>query len=192
MKTGLFFGSFNPIHIGHLAIANYIVEFTDLKQLWFVVSPQNPLKKKKGLLEDYHRLNLVKEAIEDDHRFQACDIEFKLPYPSYTIDTLTYLREQYTDRDFAIIMGADGLINFHKWKNYMEIIRSTTRYIYPRSGINISDLDNIENCIFINAPLIEISSTFIRNGIREKKDLRYFMNEKVYKYIKDMHFYEKK
>ncbi len=191
MKTGLFFGSFNPIHIGHLAIANYIAEFTDLKQIWFVVSPQNPLKKKKSLLADYHRLNLVKEAIEDDSRFYACDIEFKLPYPSYTIDTITYLRELYPDKTFSIVLGADGLVNFHKWKNYKELIKTTTRYVYPRSGTDPSILNNIENCIFVNAPLIEISSTFIRDGIREGNDLRHFLNHRVYKYIKDMHFYEK-
>ena len=159
-KTGLFFGSFNPIHIGHLALANYMVEFTDLEQLWFVVSPQNPLKKKKGLLADYHRLALVREAIDDDIRFRACDVEFKLPIPSYTIETLAYLREQYPDREFSIVMGADGLVSFGKWKNYKELIRTTVRYVYPRPNIDISNLQYTENCIFVDAPQIEISSTF--------------------------------
>jgi nicotinate-nucleotide adenylyltransferase len=191
MKTGLFFGSFNPIHIGHLAIANYIVEFTDIKQLWFVVSPQNPLKQKKGLLADYHRISLVREAIGDDKRFSACDIEFKLPQPSYTIDTLTYLKEKYSEKKFAIVMGSDGLLTFHKWKNHKELIKLYPRYIYPRPGVDISKINDKENCIFIDAPLFEISSTLIRNGIREGKDMHHFLNERVYKYIRDMHFYEK-
>jgi nicotinate-nucleotide adenylyltransferase len=189
LKTGLFFGSFNPIHIGHLAIANYMVEYTDLKQVWFVVSAQNPLKKKAGMLADYHRLALVKEAIDGDNRFRVCDIELKMPQPSYTIDTLTYLREQYPNKEFAIIMGADGLPTFNKWKNYKEIIRNTTRYIYPRPGIEL--LENEENCVFTKAPLIEISSTFVRDSIKKKKDVRYFLHEKVYKYLSEMHFYEK-
>ncbi len=191
MKTGLFFGSFNPIHIGHLAIANYIVEYTDLEQLWFVVSAQNPLKKKKVLLAEYHRITLVREAINNDKRFYACDIEFKLPHPSYTIDTLTYLKENYPEREFAIVMGADGLLTFNKWKNYNELINNYTRYIYPRPGVDVSKIKNTENCIFIDAPLIEISSTFIRNGIRKGKNMHYFLNERVFKYIRDMHFYEK-
>jgi len=191
MKTGLFFGSFNPIHIGHLAIANYIVEYTDIEQVWFVVSPHNPLKKKTSLLADYHRINLVREAILDDKRFFACDIEFKMPQPSYTIDTLTYLKEKYPEREFALIMGADGLQSFNKWKNYAEIIKNYARYIYPRPGIDISEAKNLENCVFIKAPLIEISSTLIRNGIKEGKNINHFLNERVYKYIRDMHFYEK-
>jgi nicotinate-nucleotide adenylyltransferase len=191
MKTGLFFGSFNPIHIGHLAIANYVVEYTDIEQVWFVVSPQNPLKKRTSLLADYHRISLVREAIKDDKRFLACDIEFNLPKPSYTIDTLAYLKEKYPERKFVLIMGADGLQSFNKWKNYEEIINNYSRYIYPRPGIEISTLENIKNCIFIKAPLIEISSTLIRNGIREGKDMHHFLNERVYKYIRDMHFYEK-
>jgi nicotinate-nucleotide adenylyltransferase len=189
VKTGLFFGSFNPVHIGHLAIANYMVEFTDLQQVWFVISAQNPLKKKAGLLEDYHRLALVREAIDGDNRFRACDVEFKMPKPSYTIDTLTYLREQYPDREFAIIMGSDGLATFNKWKNYKEIIKTTARYIYPRPGFEL--LNNEENCIFARAPLLEISSTFVRESIKKKKDVRYFLHDKVYKYLTEMHFYEK-
>jgi len=191
MKTGLFFGSFNPIHIGHLAIANYIVEFTDIKQIWFVVSPQNPLKEKKGLLADYHRMALVNEAIGDDRRFLACDIELKLPKPSYTIDTLTYLREKYPDNEFVIVMGADGLSSFHKWKNYHELMKTTSRYVYPRPGSDTKEIQNIENCFFIDAPLIEISSTFIRNGISKGKNMHYFLNDKVFKYIEEMHFYGK-
>jgi nicotinate-nucleotide adenylyltransferase len=191
MKTGLFFGSFNPIHIGHLAIANYIVGFTDIEQLWFVVSAQNPLKKKQGLLADYHRMTLVREAIADDLRFKACDIEFKMPKPSYTIDTLAYLKEKYPDNEFAIVMGADGLPTFHKWKNYEQIIHTCTRYIYPRPGVDLTKTENLANCIFIDAPLMDISSTFIRNAIKEKKDVRHFLNQNVFRYISEMHFYEK-
>jgi nicotinate-nucleotide adenylyltransferase len=191
MKTGLFFGSFNPIHIGHLAIANYIVEFTDVQQVWFVVSPQNPLKKKKSLLADYHRIALVREAIDGDQRFRACDVELKLPQPSYTIDTLAYLREQFPDREFSIVMGADGLLTFNKWKNYKELINTCTRYVYPRPGINVAGLPNTENCIFIDAPVIEVSSTFIRDSIKQGKNMSYFLNSKTYNYLSEMHFYEK-
>jgi nicotinate-nucleotide adenylyltransferase len=190
MKTGLFFGSFNPIHIGHLAIANYAVEYTGLNQVWFVISPQNPLKKKKGLLADYHRLALVREAIDGDARFKACDVEFKMPRPSFTIDTLAYLREQFPDMEFAILMGADGLPVFHKWKNYQELSRVCTRYIYPRPGTDLKGLQNLDNCIFIDAPLMSISSTFIRESIKAGKDMRHFLNEKEYTYLKEMHFYE--
>jgi nicotinate-nucleotide adenylyltransferase len=191
MKTGLFFGSFNPVHIGHLAIANYMVEFSDIKQVWFVVSPQNPLKKKRSLLADHHRMALVQRAIEDDGRFRACDVEFKMSQPSYTIDTLTYLREQYPEHEFVIIMGADGLATFHKWKNYKELMRSCQRYIYPRMGLHLDNFQNLENCVYVNAPLMNISSTFIREAIKLGKDVRYFMHAKTYEYLKEMHFYEK-
>jgi nicotinate-nucleotide adenylyltransferase len=191
MKIGLFFGSFNPIHIGHLAIANYIVEFTDVSEVWFIVSPQNPFKTKKNLLADYHRIALVRQAIEDDPRFRASDIEFKMPKPSYTIDTLTYLREKYPDKEFVIIMGADGLATFHKWKNYKELIRTCKRYIYPRPGILENNLKNLENAEFVNAPIMNISSTFIRDAIKQGKDVRFFMHAKTYEYLKEMHFYEK-
>lgn len=192
MKTALFFGSFNPIHIGHLAIANYVVEFTEAEQLWFVVSGQNPLKKKKGLLESYHRLALVREAIEDDNRFRASDVEFKLPQPSYTIDTLAYLKEKHPEREFFLVMGADGLETFHKWKNYKTLMQQITRIVYPRPGVDHTILPNIENCIFINAPLMEVSSTFIRESIQKGHDVRHFLHHKTYTYLKEMHFYEEK
>ncbi len=191
IKTGLFFGSFNPVHIGHLAIANYMVEFTDIDQVWFVVSGQNPLKKRKSLLADYHRLALVKEAIDDDHRFKASDVELKLPKPSYTIDTITYLKEKYPEREFVIIMGSDGLTTFDKWKNYKLLEKSVCRYVYPRPGVDLQSFDNYPNCIFTNAPMIDISSSFIRESIKNKKDVRFFLHEKVYKYISEMHFFEK-
>jgi nicotinate-nucleotide adenylyltransferase len=190
MRIGLFFGSFNPIHIGHLAIANYVVEFTDLDKVWFVVSPHNPLKKKDTLLADRHRLQMVSIAIEDDNRFKASDIEFKLPQPSYTIDALAYLREKYPETTFVLIMGSDGLESFEKWKNYKEIIKGYQRYVYPRPGTNPGLLKNIENGKVVDAPLMAISSTFIRQAIAAKKDVRYFLPDRVWKYMAEMHFYE--
>lgn len=199
MKIGLFFGSFNPVHIGHMAIANYLVEFTDLNQVWFVVSPHNPLKEKKSLLADYHRLRLVQEAIGDDGRFKASDIEFKLSQPSYTINTLTYLKEKFPGKEFALIIGSDNLLTFHKWKNYEEILKQVELYVYPRldvesgsKGIKDPGLSKSGARInFVNAPLMEISSTFIREAILTKKDVRHFLPEAVFMYIKEMHFYEK-
>jgi len=190
MKVGLFFGSFNPIHIGHLAIANYMVEFTDLDKLWFVVSPHNPLKQKKSLLDNHHRFQMVQIAIADDNRFKATDIEFKLPQPSYTIDTLTYLREKYPNLTFVLIMGSDGLVTFNKWKNYKELIKNYQRYIYPRLGTDQALLQNLENGVIVNAPLMDISSTFIRESIAKGKDIRYFLPDKVWHYISEMHFYK--
>ena len=191
MITGLYFGSFNPIHIGHLAIANYMVEFSTLEQLWFVVSPQNPLKEKKSLLKDYHRLALVRLAVEDDDRFMASDIEFRLPTPSYTIDTLTYLEEKYPRREFQLVMGADGLRTFHKWKHASLIVEKYHRLIYPRPGTDLKKAGNLVNATLMDAPLIEISSSFIRKAIREGKDVRHLVPDKAYQYMREMHFYEK-
>lgn len=189
MKTGLFFGSFNPIHIGHMALSNYIVEFSNLEQIWFVVSPHNPLKEKKTLLDDYARLELVELAIEDDMRFNICDIEFKLPQPSYTIDTLTYLKEKYPLHEFSIIMGSDGLKTFHKWKNQEQIVSNYTRYVYPRYPDNEDEIKQHENIVFVNAPRIEISSTFIRKAILGKKDVRHFLPSKVFQQIDKSGYY---
>jgi nicotinate-nucleotide adenylyltransferase len=191
IKTGLFFGSFNPIHIGHLAIANYMVELAGLDQVWFVISPQNPLKKKNTLLADYHRLELINLAIGEHPKYKVSDIELKLPKPSYTIDTLTYIKEKHPANEFVLIMGSDGLATFNKWKNYKEIIKNYTRYIYPRPGMDPDEIKQAENVVVVEAPLIEISSTFIRQAIKEKKDIRFFLSEKVYQYIQEMHFYEK-
>lgn len=191
MITGLYFGSFNPIHIGHLAIANYMVEFTDLDQLWFVVSPQNPLKEKKSLLKDYHRLEMVRLAVEDDDRFRASDIEFKLPTPSYTIDTLAYLQERYPGREFQLVMGGDGLNTFHKWKHANLIVEKYHRLIYPRPGTNPEFVSHLPNATLVNAPMMDISSSFIRQAIREGKDVRHLVPAKAYTYMREMHFYEK-
>ncbi|OFX26521.1 MAG: nicotinic acid mononucleotide adenylyltransferase [Bacteroidetes bacterium GWA2_31_9] len=190
-NIGLFFGSFNPIHIGHLAIANYIVEFTELDQIWFVVSPHNPLKNKASLLEDYHRLELVNLAIGDCGKFKASNIEFRLPQPSYTINTLEYLKEKYPKMKFSLIMGADSLKSINKWKNPELILTNYIIYVYPRPNIDISEFQNNTNLKMVDAPIMEISSSFIRESIKNKKDIAFFMPEKVYKYIQEMHFYEK-
>jgi len=192
LKVGLYFGSYNPIHIGHLAIANYIVEYNDIEQLWFVVSPQNPHKKKENLLADYHRLELVERAFEGDDRFRASNIEFNLPKPSYTVDTLAYLHERYPDYSFVILMGSDNLENFHKWKNYEVILENYGIIVYPRQGFDKSKIQNHKNItVAEGAPLMEISSTFIRNAVKEGKDVRHFMPPKAWKYLEEMNFFRK-
>ncbi len=191
MKIGLFFGSYNPIHIGHLAIASYMVEFTDLDQLWFVVSPQNPFKQKNTLLPDYQRFELVNQAIGNNHKFRASNVEFNLSKPSYTIDTLTYLHDKFPKYDFVLIMGSDNLENFHKWKNYEEILKYHELYVYPRHNTKDNNLINHKKVKIVNAPIMEISSSFIRKSIKEGKDMQYFLPEKVYNYITEMRFYEK-
>jgi len=190
-KTGLFFGSFNPIHIGHMILAEYMAENTDLKEIWFVVSPQNPLKEKKGLLADYHRLAMVNIAVEDDTRMRSCNIEFKMPQPSYTIDTLTYLSEKYDDRHFVLIGGTDILPSFHKWKNYKVLLDQYSLYIYNRPKYDDGDYGEHPSIKFFEAPLLEISASFIRNSIKKGKDIRYMLPPRVYEYIMEMHFYEK-
>lgn len=190
-KTGLFFGSFNPVHIGHLIIASYMREFSDLKDVWFVVSPKNPLKDKKTLLAEHHRLMMVKTAIENDPRFRVTDIEFKLPKPSYTIDTLIHLSELYPDRNFVIIAGSDIFQTFHKWKNYQVLLQNYQMYVYNRPGYHLGDYKEHPNLTFYNAPLMQISSSFIRNAVKEGKDVRYMLPAKVWEYICEMHFYKK-
>jgi nicotinate-nucleotide adenylyltransferase len=190
IKTGLFFGSFNPVHNGHMIIAGYISEFTDLEQLWFVVSPHNPLKLKHTLLQDYHRLTLVKTAIGSNRKMKASDIEFKLPKPSYTIHTLAYLKEKHPDHEFVLIMGSDNLKSLHKWKNYEQILEQSFIYVYPRKESSETDFDNHPKVKFIDAPVMELSSTFIRDAIKNKKDVRYMMPEKVWEFIDEMNFYK--
>jgi nicotinate-nucleotide adenylyltransferase len=190
-KVGLFFGSFNPIHIGHLAIAEFMVEQTDLNQLWFVVSPQNPLKEKKSLLTDHHRWIMVNIAIEDDVRFRAINIEFKMPRPSYTIDTLTRLSEKYPDYQFVLISGTDIFGSLHKWKNYQEILKQYSFYVYARPNYQMGDFANHFKIKIFNAPQMEVSSSYIRESIKEKKEIQYLLPPKLNKYIKEMHFYEK-
>lgn len=191
MKVGLFFGSFNPIHVGHLVIANYMLEYTDLERIWFVVSPQNPLKNKQTLLDEKQRLHLVQLAIGDTNKYKASNIEFKLPQPSYTINTLTHLQEKFPQHQFALIMGADNLQSFHKWKNYEEILKQYELFVYPRTNSTGGNLTKHPKVKMVNAPLMELSSTFIRDAIKNKKDVRYYMPDEVWQYIKGMHFYEK-
>ncbi|MFW5944227.1 MAG: nicotinate (nicotinamide) nucleotide adenylyltransferase [Bacteroidota bacterium] len=191
MKIGLFFGSFNPIHLGHLAMANYFTEFTDLERIWLVISPQSPFKNKNNLLEEHHRYNMAQLALEGDIKIRPSNIEFQLPRPSYTIDTLTYISENYPDHSFHLILGSDNLTYLHQWKNFSELIRKYSIYVYPRSEVDPSEYAGRYQFKIVNAPLIEISSSFIRNSIKQGKDVRYFLPAKVYKYLKDNHFYEK-
>jgi len=190
IKTGLYFGSFNPIHIGHLAIANYMIEYSELDELWFVVSPQNPLKEKKTLLKDHHRLEMVRLALTDDYRFRVSDIEFKLPIPSYTIDTLAYLGEINPGHEFQLVMGADQLKTFGKWKHADLIEQNYHRLIYPRPGIDPETIRIIPNATLVTAPLMEISSSFIRQAIKDGKDIRHLVPKPAYTYMREMHFYE--
>jgi len=169
MNTGLLFGSFNPVHTGHLAIASYMVEFTALDKVWFVVSPHNPLKNKESLLDDHLRLKMVELAIANDDRFEVSDIEFSLLQPSFTIDTLQHLQKKYPKNNFSIIMGSDGLVTFDKWKKYREIIARYERYIYPRSNTPENYLLRPENAIVVDAPLLDISSSMIREWVSAKK-----------------------
>jgi len=190
-KIGLFFGSFNPIHIGHLAIAEFMVEQTDLNQLWFVVSPQNPLKEKKSLLADHHRWAMVNIAIEDDMRFRATNIEFKMPHPSYTIDTLTRLSEKHPDYRFILISGTDIFNSLHKWKNYQEILKQYSFYVYARPNYQMENFADHPKIKIFDAPPMGISSSYIRKSIKEKNEVRYLLPPKLNEYIKEMHFYEK-
>ncbi len=192
LKIGLYFGSYNPIHIGHLAIANYMVEFTDIDQLWFVVSPQNPFKKKENLLADYHRLEMVERAIEHNDRFRASNIEFNLPKPSYTIDTLAHLQERHPNYNFSILMGSDNLDSFPKWKNFEMIIENYGVIVYPRPSFDQSKVPDHKNItVAFDAPLMEISSSFIRNAIKLGKDVRHFMPQKAWEYLDEMNFYRR-
>lgn len=188
-KIGLFFGSFNPVHNGYMMLANYIVEYTDLDSVWFVVSPHNPFKDKKSLLDDHHRRDMLEMAIENDDRFEVCDIEFYMPKPSYTIDTLVRLSERHPNTDFYLICGMDNLPSFHKWKNADMILENYNILVYPRKNYQPGQLINHKSVHIINAPEIEISSTFIRDAVSQNKDVRYFMPEKSYKYMIDMNFY---
>jgi nicotinate-nucleotide adenylyltransferase len=190
-RIGLFFGSFNPIHHGHLMLANYLVEFTDLQEVWFVVSPHNPLKDKKTLLADYHRLDMVNMAIDDYPKFRVSDIEFRMPKPSFTIDTLVRLSEKHPGKLFSVICGMDSLQSFHKWKNFEQILENYRLMVYPRKNHEANALENHPAVQIVQAPEIEVSSSFIRQGIWEGKDLSFFVPAKVYQYMQDMHFYEK-
>ena len=193
MKVGLYFGTFNPIHVGHLIIANHIVENSDLDQLWMVVTPHNPLKKKSGLLADYHRLQMVHLATEDYDKIIPSDIEFKLPQPNYTVNTLAHLQEKFPQHNFSLIMGEDNLKSLKKWKNYEFILNDYHLYVYLRISTDEvpEEFLNHPNIHKVNAPIIELSSTFIRNSIKEQKNIKPMLDAKVWEYINHNLFYKK-
>ena len=190
MKIGLYFGSFNPIHCGHLIIANHILNESNLDKVWFVVSPQNPFKTTSSLLREYDRLHLVRLAIDDDFRMKASDIEFNLPKPSYTVNTLAYLDEKHPEHEFSIIMGSDSFQNLHKWKNYEVIIKRCPIFIYLRNGYDV--VNNINATIqILEAPLLQISSTQIRELVKSGKSIRYMVPPKVLEEIERGGYYKK-
>ncbi|MDX1328955.1 MAG: nicotinate (nicotinamide) nucleotide adenylyltransferase [Arenibacter sp.] len=191
-RVGLFFGTFNPIHIGHMVIANHMAEFSDLDEVWFVITPQSPFKTKKTLLENHHRYQLIYEAVTDYPKLRPSDIEFNLPQPNYTVHTLAHISEKYGDKyHFSLIMGEDNLKGFHKWKNYEVILEHHDIYVYPRvsEGKTDNQFQGHPKIHHIAAPIMEISSTFIRKQIKEGKNIRPMLTEAVWKYIDHMNFY---
>ena len=189
MKIGLYFGSFNPVHIGHLIIANHVINNTDLQQVWLVVSPHNPLKQSATLLNEYHRLHLVQSSIEGESRLKASNIEFHLPKPSYTVDTLAYLKEKYPQHVFAVIMGSDSFCNLTRWKNYEVIIKNHPLYIYERQGFKINNDMNADINV-LQAPLLQISSTRIRELVKLGKSIRYMVPDIVKEEIERNGYYK--
>ncbi len=188
MKIGLYFGSFNPIHNGHLIIVKQVLNNTDIKQVWLVVSPHNPLKKSSHLLNEYHRLHLAKLAVEGENDIKVSNIEFRLPRPSYTIDTLTHLKEKYPEHQFSVIMGSDSFCNIEKWKNYKTLLANYELLIYKRPGFDITETHGAKLTI-LNAPLLEISSTHIRELIKNKKSFRYLVPDSVKEEIERNSYY---
>jgi nicotinate-nucleotide adenylyltransferase len=189
MHIGLYFGSFNPIHIGHLIVANHIIEHTEIDKLWFVVSPHNPLKDSHSLLNEYDRLHLVQLAIEGNNKFRASNVEFHLPKPSYTIDTLTYLTEKFPLEQFSIIMGADSFQNIHRWKNFEQLVANYSLIVYNRPGFEIKETHGAK-LTTVHAPLLEISSTYIRDQIKAGRSIRYIVPENVWEYITESRYYK--
>ena len=189
MKIGLYFGSFNPIHIGHLIIASYVANHTDMQQVWFVVSPQNPLKPSSVLLNEYHRLHLVHLAVEDDPRLRASDVEFKLPRPSYTIDTLTYLQEKYPQHEFSVVMGSDSFQNLPRWKNFALLVKNHPIIVYKRKEFEVTESFGAK-LVLLDAPMLDISATEIRDNIKSGKTIRYLVPEKVREEIERNSYYK--
>ncbi|MCH8231043.1 MAG: nicotinate-nucleotide adenylyltransferase [Bacteroidetes bacterium] len=190
MKVGLFFGSFNPIHTGHLIIAGIMVETTDIDKVWFVVSPQNPLKRSKSLLHEFDRLDMVRAAIYDNYNLEVSDVEFRMPKPSYTIDTMTYLAEKHPDKRFVLIIGEDNLKTFPKWKNHNIIIENFEVYVYPRPKSVDSDLKTHPKVRMVEAPMIDISATFIRKCIKQNRSVKYLVPDSVEAMIRSKKFYQ--
>ena len=190
MKIGLFFGSFNPIHVGHLIIANTIAYSTDLEQVWFIVSPQNAFKINKSLLHEFDRLKMVEMAIADNFKLQVSDVEFSLPKPSYTIDTLTVLAERFPMHEFKLIMGEDNLVQFENWKNYEKILEYYELYVYPRPNTPAHNFKEHPKVKFIEAPLLDISATYIRNALQNKRPIRYMVPDAIEEYIRWKGFYK--
>lgn len=188
---GLYFGTFNPVHVGHMIIAQHMLEYSDMDQIWFMVTPHNPHKAKKSLLDDRQRLYMVELAIKDPFRMKASDEEFKLPQPSYTITTLTHLAEKHADKKFSLIMGMDNLQSFHKWKNFDRIIEQHDLFVYPRPGYDVGEFGNHPKVRVIDAPNMEISATRIREALRDGKDLSYMVPQKVWDYLVDNNLYTK-
>ncbi len=192
MRIGLYFGSFNPIHIGHLVIANHLAEYSDLDQIWFVVTPHNPFKKKSSLLDNFQRLEMVYRATKEYTKLKPSDIEFNLPQPNYTVNTLAHLQEKHPDYEFALIMGEDNLKSFHKWKNYEIILENHHIYVYPRISENKveTQFDGHKKIHVVNAPIMQLSSTFIRNSIKVGKNVKPMLPEFVWEYLDEMSFYK--
>ena len=189
-KIGLFFGSFNPIHTGHLIIANIMAESTDLNKVWFVVSPQNPFKASKGLLHEFDRYDLVRAAIFDNYKLDVSDIKFHLPKPSYTIHTLVHLKEKHPEKEFKVILGEDNLVNFTKWKNHQQILQDYGLYVYQRPNTQPSELKAHPNVRYIEAPMLDISATFIRACIKKNLSVRYLVPDVVEERIRAKGFYQ--
>ena len=192
-KIGLYFGTFNPIHIGHLIIANHMVENSDLDEIWMVVTPHNPFKKKSSLLNNNHRLEMVYLATKQYDKIKPSDIEFNLPQPNYTINTLAHISEKYPDYNFNLIMGEDNLKSFHKWRNYEAILEDYKIYVYPRisDGIVENQFKDHIKIHRVDAPIVQISSTMVRNGIKSQKNIQPLLVAKVWSYIDEMNFYKK-